>query len=202
MASIVIAIGLPPHRSAWSSKLRYKHLSPTAKGDKPPGLGVPLSGTVMNVLSALFGLTLLLIGLAPVAAAGPPNIWTHQCITDLESQEEICTTEILTLQDGVEFIVYFAHNPQGPAPLVVIGLEEKFIDFTITVDDKDPMTADQCDVGICYFDREKSVELLKQFKRGKKAHLKLIMDGAEIVLDQEITLRGFSVAFAKFALRR
>ena len=98
--------------------------------------------------------------------------------------------------------MHFAHNPQGPAPLVVIGLEEKFIDFTITVDDKDPMTADQCDVGICYFDGEKSVELLKQFKRGKKAHLKLIMDGAEILLDQEVTLRGFSVAFAKFALRR
>lgn len=153
----------------------------------------------MKILSALIVLTVLLGGHARDATANPPDIWTHQCITDLESQEEICTTEIMTPQDGVEFIVYFAHNPQGPATLVVTGLEEKFIDFTIFVDDKDPIQADQCEIGLCYFLQEKSTELLKQFKRGKKARLKLIMDGDETLLNKEISLRGFSVAYAKFA---
>ncbi len=142
------------------------------------------------------------IGAPGGAAANPPNVWAHQCITDLETEEEVCTTELLTIQDGVEFVLYFAHNPDGPAPLVVIGLEETFVEFLVTVDDKEPMRADQCEVGMCYFDAEKSTELLKQFKRGKKAHLRVVMEGDEVVLDKVITLRGFSAEFVKFALKR
>ncbi len=142
------------------------------------------------------------IGAPGGAAANPPNVWAHQCITDLETEEEVCTTELLTIQDGVEFVLYFAHNPDGPAPLVVIGLEETFVEFLVTVDDKEPMRADQCEVGMCYFDAEKSTELLKQFKRGKKAHLRVEMEGDEVVLDKVITLRGFSAEFVKFALKR
>ena len=142
------------------------------------------------------------IGTPGAGAANPPNVWVHQCITDLETEQEVCTTELLTIQDGVEFILYFAHNPDGPAPLVVIGLEETFVEFRVTVDDKEPLRADQCEVGMCYFDAEKSAELLKQFKRGKKAHLKVVMEGDEVALDQEISLRGFSAEFVKFALKR
>ena len=142
------------------------------------------------------------LGAPSAAAANTPNVWVHQCITDLETEQEVCTTELLTIQDGVEFVLYFAHNPDGPAPLVVIGLEETFVEFLVTVDDKEPMRADQCEVGMCYFDAEKSTELLKQFKRGKKAHLRVVMEGDEVVLDKVITLRGFSAEFVKFALKR
>ena len=60
------------------------------------------------------------------------------------------------------------------------------------------MQADKCDVGMCYFELEKSRLLLHQFRKGRRARVSIVDDASEFILDQEVTLRGFSATYAKF----
>jgi invasion protein IalB len=132
------------------------------------------------------------------ARATEPEIWSFQCMEDEDSGEKICTTEISANDDGRDFLIYFVHNKGGKSSLVVTGDESEFSGTTIKVDLKDPLQTDKCDVGMCYFELEKSRLLLKQFRRGKSARVSITDGKAKLILDRDITLRGFSAAYAKF----
>jgi invasion protein IalB len=143
----------------------------------------------------------VLAGLAPLGEglrADELETWNFQCMEDEDSGEQICTTEIATSDDGADFLVYFVHHRGGKSPLVVTGDEQRFSGLTIKVDKKDPVQADKCDVGMCYFELEKSRLLLRQFRKGRSARLTIVDDRLEFILDKEITLRGFSAAYATF----
>ena len=68
----------------------------------------------------------------------------------------------------------------------------------VKVDDKDAVKADICDVGMCYFELEKSATLLKQFRKGRKARVSIVDDTLDSILDKDISLRGFTASYAKF----
>ena len=143
---------------------------------------------------------LALACLAPLngrAHADELDIWYYQCMEDEESSERICTTEIATSFDNRDFLVYFVHGKGGKSPLVVSGDEQRFSTLTIRVDDRDAIEADKCDIGLCYFEVEKSKRLLKQFRKGRRARISILDDRFDTVLDTEITLRGFTASFAK-----
>lgn len=131
------------------------------------------------------------------ARASEPDVWRYQCLGDEGLGTEICTTELETSQDNRVFVIYFVHNADGRIPLVVAGEDELFTKVVIKVDDEEPLHADQCDVGSCYFELEKSAALLKQFRKGRTAHVTAATEGARLMLDKNVTLRGFSAAFAK-----
>ncbi len=145
---------------------------------------------------ALFALALL-VWLGAGAGANELEVWYYQCMVDEESSEKICTTEIATSSGDEDFIVYFVHRKKGVSPLVVAGDEQKFSNLIIQVDDEDAIEADQCDVGWCYFEAEKSGLLLKQFRKGRRARISILDDRLDTILDTEITLRGFTASFAK-----
>ncbi len=151
---------------------------------------------VFSRVSALFTLACL-VALVAGARANELEVWIYQCMEDEESSEKICTTEIGTSSGDQDFIVYFVHNKRGGSPLVVTGDEQRFSSLTIRVDDKDAIEADECDVGICYFEAEKSGRLLKQFRQGRRARVSILDDRLDTILDTEITLRGFSASYAK-----
>ena len=143
---------------------------------------------------------LAFVCLAPLdggARADELDIWYYQCMEDEESSERICTTEIATSFDNQDFLVYFVHGKGGKSPLVVSGDERKFSTLTIRVDDRDAIEADICEIGLCYFEIEKSKILLKQFRKGRRARISILDDRFDTVLDTEITLRGFTASFAK-----
>ena len=143
---------------------------------------------------------LALACLAPLdgrAGADELDIWYYQCMEDEENSDRICTTEIATSFDNQDFLVYFVHGKGGKSPLVVSGDEQRFSTLTIRVDDRDSIEADKCDIGLCYFEIEKSKILLKQFRKGRRARISILDDRFDIVLDTEITLRGFTASFAK-----
>ena len=145
---------------------------------------------------ALIGLALF----APLDAGARANeleVWYYQCMVDDESSEEICTTEIATSSGNLDFIVYFVHRKDGVSPLVVAGDDQRFSSLIIRVDDKDPIEADECDVGWCYFEAEKSGRLLKQFRKGRRARVSILDDRLDTILDTEITLRGFTASYSK-----
>ena len=131
------------------------------------------------------------------ARANELEIWYYQCMEDEESFVKICTTEIATSVGDQDFLVYFVHSKSGKSPLVVSGDQQKFSSLTIRVDDKDAIEADECDVGWCYFETEKSGTLLKQFRKGRRAWVSVLDDRLDTILDAEITLRGFSASYAK-----
>ncbi len=131
------------------------------------------------------------------ARANELEIWRYQCMVDEESSEKICTTEIATSSSDRDFIVYFVHNKDGGSPLVVAGDEQRFSSLTIRVDDKDAIEADQCDIGWCYFEAEKSGRLLTQFRKGRRARISILDDRLDTILDTEITLRGFTASYAR-----
>ena len=142
-------------------------------------------------------------GLAPLgggasAAEVEGEAWNFQCMEDDDSGEKICTTEIAASDDGGDFLIYFVHAKGGKSSLVVTGEELKFAATTIKVDKEDPVQADECEVGMCYFKREKSRLLLRQFRKGRRARVSIINDALEFILDQEVTLRGFSATYAKY----
>jgi len=142
-------------------------------------------------------------GLAPLgggasAAEVEAEAWNFQCMEDEDSGVKICTTEIVASDDGRDFLIYFVHDKGGKSPLVVTGEELKFAATTIKVDREDPVQADKCNVGMCYFELEKSRLLLRQFRKGRRARVSIIDDALEFLLDQEVTLRGFSATYAKF----
>ncbi len=130
------------------------------------------------------------------ARANEFEVWYYQCMVDEESSEKICTTEIGTSSGNQDFIVYFVHNKSGASPLVVSGDEQSFSSLIIRVDDKDAIEADQCDVGWCYFEAEKSGRLLTQFRKGRRARVSILDDRLNTILDTEITLRGFTASYA------
>jgi hypothetical protein len=131
------------------------------------------------------------------ARANELEVWYSQCMVDEESSEKICTTEIATSSGDQDFIVYFVHNKDGGSPLVVAGDEQKFTSLIIRVDDKDPIEADECDIGWCYFEAEKSGRLLAQFRKGRRARVSILDDRLDTILDTEITLRGFTTSYAR-----
>ncbi len=132
------------------------------------------------------------------ARAAEAEAWNFQCMEDEDSGVKICTTEIAASGGGRDFLIYFVHHKGGKSPLVVTGEELKFAATTIKVDREDPVQADKCDVGMCYFELEKSRLLLRQFRKGRRARVSIIDDAFEFLLDQEVTLRGFSATYAKF----
>jgi invasion protein IalB len=144
----------------------------------------------------LFALALL-VSLDAGARANELEVWYYQCMVDEESSEKICTTEIATSSGDEDFIVYFVHRKEGVSPLVVAGDEQRFSNLIIQVDDKDAIEADECDIGWCYFEAEKSDRLLKQFRKGRRARVSILDDRLDTILDTEITLRGFTASFAK-----
>ncbi len=131
------------------------------------------------------------------AAANELEVWYYQCMEDEESSEKICTTEIATSSGDEDFIIYFVHRKDGVSPLVVAGEEQEFSSLIIRVDDKDAVEADQCDVGLCYFEAEKSGQLLKQFRKGRRARISILDYRLDTILDTEITLRGFTASYTK-----
>jgi invasion protein IalB len=131
------------------------------------------------------------------AGANELEVWYYQCMEDEESSEKICTTEIATSSGDQDFIIYFVHRKDGVSPLVVAGDEQEFSSLIIRVDDKDAIEADECDVGWCYFEAEKSGRLLKQFRKGRRARVSILDHRLDTILDTEITLRGFTASYAK-----
>lgn len=122
-------------------------------------------------------------------------------MSDDDTGAEFCTTEILTSFGERDFIIYFAHIKKGVSPLVVAGPEEPYAGLTIQVDKKNPIEADSCEVGLCYFEAKKSSLLLKQFRKGRSAHISISAEDGGIPLNKQITLRGFSAQFGKFGSR-
>ncbi len=147
---------------------------------------------------------LALVAAAWLALLGGParadegEVWNAQCMEDDDSAETICTTEIAASSGEEDFLIYFVHNKGGQSPLVVTGGEQHYAGATIKVDREDPVRADVCDVGMCYFELEKSQLLMRQFQKGRRARVSIINNDLDFILDQDITLRGFSAAYAKF----
>ncbi len=131
------------------------------------------------------------------ARANEFEVWYYQCMEDEESSEKICTTEIATSSGDEDFVIYFVHRKDGKAPLVVAGDEQKFSSLIIQVDDKDSIEADECDIGWCYFEAEKSGKLLTQFRKGRRARISILDNRLQSILDTEFTLRGFAASYAK-----
>ena len=125
------------------------------------------------------------------------EVWYSQCMEDEENSEKICTTEITTSSGDRDFVIYFVHRKDGAAPLVVAGDEQEFSSLTIRVDKKDAIEADECEIGWCYFEAEKSRRLLKQFRKGRRARISILDRDLDIILDTEITLRGFTASYAR-----
>lgn len=150
------------------------------------------------MLVAAAGLAPLGGGARAAEAEAEVEVWNFQCMEDDDSGEKICTTEIAASEDGGDFLIYFVHAKGGKSSLVVTGEERKFAATTIKVDKEDPVQADECEVGMCYFKPEKSRLLLRQFRKGRRARVSIIDDALEFILDQEVTLRGFSATYAKY----
>lgn len=150
------------------------------------------------MLVAAAGLAPLGGGTRAAEAEVEVETWNFQCMEDDDSGEKICTTEIAASDDGSDFLIYFVHAKGGKSSLVVTGEERKFAATTIKVDKEDPVQADECEVGMCYFKLEKSRLLLRQFRKGRRARVSIIDDALEFILDQEVTLRGFSATYAKY----
>ncbi len=145
---------------------------------------------------ALFALALF-VPLDAGARATELDVWYYQCMEGEESSEKLCTTEIAISSGNQDFIVYFVHRKDGGSPLVVSGDEQRFSKLTIRTDDNDAIEADQCDVGWCYFEAEKSGTLLKQFRKGRRARVSILDHRLDTILDAEITLRGFMASYAR-----
>ncbi|MFQ5776126.1 MAG: hypothetical protein ACE5GS_16525 [Kiloniellaceae bacterium] len=155
----------------------------------------PLAG--MSRRDTASALLALAVSMGAAAHAAEPEIWRFQCLGGETLGAEICTTEVSTSDRDREFVIYFVHSQSGKIPLVVAGEDEPFAATVVKVDDKEPVSADECETGACYFGLEKSAVLLKQFRKGRSARVTVTTEGAEIILDKTITLRGFSAAFAE-----
>jgi hypothetical protein len=155
----------------------------------------------MKTPALLMAVLALTLGTPGASHAFHPDTWEFQCMSDDDTGTEFCTTEILTSFGEREFIIYFAHATKGVSPLVIAGPEEPYASLTIQVDKKKPLEADSCEVGLCYFEAEKSSLLLKQFRKGHNAQVSISTGDGGDTLNKQITLRGFSTQFAKFGSR-
>jgi len=149
------------------------------------------------ILVSLFMELGLALGTKP-AFATPLNAWEHLCITDAEDNSRLCTTEYHLMQDDQEFVLYFAHNPRGTSPFVVEGPEGLLQGVVVTVDDNDALTSSNCEPDLCFFEKEPSAALLKQFRRGKEARLEIMGVENQHILDHMITLLGFTAAYGQY----
>jgi|GEM_PF-5057904 len=161
-----------------------------------------MSLAIVAIRSVLgFGTLVLCLTLPPAskpAFATPLNAWEHLCITDIDDSSRLCTTEYHLVHDDQEFVLYFAHNPRGTSPFVVEGPEGLLKGIVITVDDKEPVTSSGCEPDLCFFDKNPSATLLKQFRQGKEASMVVLGDQDEQILEQLITLLGFSAAYGQY----
>ena len=106
---------------------------------------------LIAIFAALMVNVLALSWTSPVSAT-PLNSWEHTCFKGEGSPGQVCTTELHTVYEGEEFVFYFARGPKGAAPLVVQGGELAFTTMTITVDENEPVAADNCVIGSCHFE--------------------------------------------------
>jgi hypothetical protein len=151
----------------------------------------------MHRLLATNVLALSVCLLSAAAGADETGTWQYQCLGDEAAGATICTTEFATFEDGQEFVLYFVRNEKGPSPLVVSGEDEAMSGATVTVDKNDPIVAESCEDGACYFSPENSGILLKQFRKGRTAHVTILGEAQRVVFDRSVTLRGFSAAYAR-----
>ncbi len=165
-------------------------------------VGQWLLGTERDMWAVLIPVALgviLLCLLGPhQAAAVPLNSWEHYCFTDENEDGRVCTTELRAVYDDQEFVFYFARGPRGPVPLVVMGTQETLREMTVKVDDQAPLSTENCETGMCYFDVAKSKKLLRQFRRGRSARILILGSGSQVLFDDEITLIGFTAAFRRY----
>lgn len=150
------------------------------------------------ILSAVACL-LLAAAVAQAGRADEHEGWAYQCLGDETAGTTICTTEIAAAHEERDYLVYFVHAEDGSSPLVIAGDEESFERTVVTVDDNDPMEADECEPGACYFADEAAEALLRQFRKGGAARVVVTGPDAQVFLDKTITLRGFSKAFGQAA---
>jgi len=135
------------------------------------------------------------LAIATPLLATPLDSWEHHCIGEDNSDDQICTTELRSDDKGTEAIFYFARGPKGPAPFVASSESTAFGAMTVQVDDEEPLVADSCDDGICYYKAEKSERLLKLFRNGRTAHVVIDAPDGQNLFDADITLIGFSAAY-------
>jgi len=131
----------------------------------------------------------------PPLQATPLNSWEHHCIVEDDSDEEVCTTELRSQDRDTEAIFYFARGPKGPVPFVALSEHTAFGALTVQVDEEEPLVADSCKDGICFFEAEKSHQLLQQFRSGRAAHIVIDAPDGHNLFDADITLMGFSAAY-------
>ncbi len=152
----------------------------------------------------LMALSALAIGWVNSSGATDTDSWEFQCMPIEGTEnvegivEELCTTEISTSYHGNDFIIYFTHSRNGASSLVVSGPEELFVDTIVEVRGKEPVRADSCEIGLCYFELKKSALLVQQFIRGESTRITISTGRAETLLDKDITLAGFVTAFWRF----
>lgn len=148
------------------------------------------SACCKSVLLALLG-----FAYSPSLMATPLDSWEHRCVAEDDSDDKVCTTELRSRDKDIEAIFYFARGPNGPVPFVALSEEAKFGRLSVKVDDEGALEADSCDDGICYFETEKSSQLLRQFRGGRAAHIVIDGPDGQTLFDSEITLMGFSAAY-------
>lgn len=130
--------------------------------------------------------------------ATPLNAWEHRCVEEEDNSTRVCTTEIAMQYDEHDFLFYFARGPSGPIPFIVQSEGLDFQRMAVTVDDKDTLEADRCEVGVCFFEAQKSHKLIRLFRKGKAAHVLIEAAGSRVLFDAELTLTGFTAAYRRY----
>ena len=151
----------------------------------------------MHRVIAISILAIWVLSLAAAARADETGTWQYQCLGDEAAGDEICTTELATFEAGQEFVLYFVRTDKGPSPFVVAGEDETLSAATVIVDKNDPVSAESCEDGACFFSVDNSTLLLKQFRKGRTAHVTIRAGSDGIMFDRALTLRGFSAAYAQ-----
>ena len=148
---------------------------------------------MLKPLTALGAAVLMLCSAGP-AGAEDTEAWRYQCLGDEVVGSKICTTELAVLVAGEEFIVYFVHTDKGAPPLVVSGESDAIAAVAIAVDKKDPLTAESCEDGACFFTAKDSRTLMTQFRKGFRAKVTILDTAQRVLFDRVLSLRGFTAA--------
>ncbi len=134
----------------------------------------------------------------PEGMATPLNAWEHRCVGEDDSAARVCTTEIVMRYHEHDFLFYFARGPAGPVPFIAQSDGLGFGRMVVTVDGKDVLEADRCEVGMCFFEERKSHKLIRLFRKGKTAHVLIEDLGSRTLFDAELTLTGFTAAYRRY----
>ena len=132
------------------------------------------------------------------AIATPLDAWEMRCVSEDQSAEKICATEIHKSYDGRDFIFYFARGPKGPVPFVAVSEGAPFRRMSVRVDEETPINADRCEEGMCFFKAGKSKKLVQLFRKGKTAFIMIEGPDRIRLFDAEITLYGFTSAYKRY----